>query len=346
MRVMHLLSTNSFSGAENVACQIINLFDTDKNYNMIYCSEVNNELKKILNGRNIEYLKLEKFNYKNIKRAVKEYNPDIIHAHDIRASIVASFFSKKCTIISHIHSNHENMRKINLKTILYNYATKKFKKIIWVSESSLENYYFNKKIKNKSITLYNVISAEQIKLKINEDSNNYEKFDLVYLGRLTYAKNPQRLIKILKNIIGMKSDLKVAIIGSGDEEKSVVDLIKKYGIEKNIKMFGFINNPYKILDSSKIMIMTSRYEGTPMCALEAIALGKPIVSTPTDGLRDVVDSEITGFLSDNDHEIEKYILDLLNDKEKFKKISANVLEKNKIINDLSKYKDIIENIYN
>ena len=41
-----------------------------------------------------------------------------------------------------------------------------------------------------------------------------------------------------------------------------------------------------MLHDSKVMLMTSLWEGTPMCAVEAMALGVPIVTTPTDGLCD------------------------------------------------------------
>ena len=60
------------------------------------------------------------------------------------------------------------------------------------------------------------------------------------------------------------------------------------------------NNPYKILHDSKLMIMTSLWEGTPMCVLEAMSLGVPVVSTPTDGVKIVVDNGKTGYLDETD----------------------------------------------
>ena len=66
-------------------------------------------------------------------------------------------------------------------------------------------------------------------------------------------------------------------MGDGDLARHIVELSKKLGIDKNVTFFGFRDNPIKILYCSKVMLMTSRYEGTPMSALEAQALGVPIV---------------------------------------------------------------------
>ena len=64
MKVLHLLSTNKFSGAENVVCQIINLFQNESNYKMFYCSpdgEIKETLKndvklasEVLEGKNLK----------------------------------------------------------------------------------------------------------------------------------------------------------------------------------------------------------------------------------------------------------------------------------------------------
>lgn len=343
-RVMHLMSTHAFSGAENVACQIISCFKDDKNYEMIYVSQIK-ENKKNLVERNIKYYKLKKFNYINVLKAIKEYNPDIIHAHDIRASIMASLFHKKAIIISHIHANHENMRKIGMKTIIFNLISKNIKHIIWVSKSALENYKFKKNIINKSSVLYNAINSEEIIEKIKKDNKEYPMYDLIYLGRLSYQKNPLRLIYIINEIYKKNKNIKVAIVGSGKLENEVIKCIKNYGLENNIDLYGFVSNPYKILSSSRCLIITSRYEGTPMCALEALALGKPIITTPTDGLIDIVKNNINGIISNDDNELVENIINIINSKEKLRIMSNNIDKDNRIINNIRDYKEKIKEIY-
>ncbi len=344
IKVMHLMSTHAFSGAENVACQIINCFKKDESYKMVYVSEIK-ENKSNLDDRNIKYYELNKFNYKNVKKTVEELKPDIIHAHDIKASIIASLFSKKAKVISHVHANHENMRKAGAKTIIYNIFSKRMTKIIWVSQSALDNYKFKNNIIDKSIVLYNVIDSNEIYEKIKLDKKEYSNYDLIFLGRMTFQKDPIRFINLVKEVCNKNKKIKIAMVGSGELDEEVKKIIKENKLNDNIDFFGFVNNPYKILYSANIMVMTSRYEGTPMSALEAFSLGKPIIATPTDGLVKIIENNKTGYISDNDNEIIDKIILLTKDKNKLKEMSENVLKESEKINNIEKYKVDIESVY-
>lgn len=343
-KVLHLLSTSDFSGAENVACQIIDLYKNDANYDMTYCSQIKNN-KKILLDRKIPYVELEKFRISCIRKVLQNYQPDIIHAHDIKASIVAALFYKRAKIISHVHANHVNMRKVNLKTFLYNLVSKRFTKIIWVSQSAFDNYVFKNKVIDKSTVLYNVVNEKAIIEGIRNDNKEYINYDLIFLGRLTYQKDPLKLVNIIDKIKKEKKNLKVAIVGTGDMEQEVKNEITHRKIDKNIDFFGFISNPYKILNSSKLLILTSRYEGTPMVALEAISLGVPIISTPTDGMKNIIKNNANGFLALDDDVLAKKVLDILKDDSKLKQMQKLTKDSSIKINDYKKYKKELEQIY-
>lgn len=345
VRVLHLVSTAVFSGAENVACQIINGFANDKNYEMIYCSPLgSNEVP--LKNRNINHLILKKFSYFYIRKAIKYFKPDIIHAHDIKASVIAALFTPKIKVVSHIHGNHENMRKLDLKTIMFNTFSKKIDKIIWVSDSALENYYFNKKdyLIAKSVVIYNVINPEEILKKSNEESIK-KSYDIIYVGRLTYPKNPIRLIELLGLVKSKYHNLSAAIVGNGEYKEAMLDKISELKLDENVDMLGFQNNPAAYMKKSKIMVMTSIYEGTPMCILESIAMGVPIVSTPTDGISKIVENGVNGFLSDSNEELANYIVELLSDEKKYNLIKKSTIELNKKINDFYGYIKKIDKIY-
>lgn len=343
-RIMHLISTDSFSGAENVACQIINLFKDDSSYDMKYCAVIGKN-KEALGIRKIPVLKLNKFNIHDVKKAISEYNPDVIHAHDPKSTIASVVASRGKKIIAHIHSNHRYMRKISIKSFIFHfYIEKRISDIIWVSDSALNEYIFNKKInkKNNSTVLRNVVNTNELKDIARNDKNKYS-FDLIFLGRMEDVKDPLRFIDIVSQIQKSKRDLKVAMVGDGALMNEVKDKVNELGLGKNITIFGNLINPYKILLSSKILVITSRYEGTPMNALESIACGIPIVSTPVDGLLEIINKK---YLCSTDKDFIKSITMLLDDNGLYNKYNIDLITINNRINDVSIYKMKITELYN
>ena len=344
LKVLHLISTSLFSGAENVACQIINLFKDESSYDMRYCAVIGKN-KEALEIRKIPVLKLDKFNIHDIKKAIKEYNPDIIHAHDPKSTIASVISSRGKKIIAHIHSNHRYMRKISIKSCIFHfYIEKRTSDIIWVSDSALNEYIFNKKNNKKinSIVLRNAVNPNELKDIAINDKNKYS-FDLVFLGRMEDVKNPLRFIDIMSQIQKNKRDIKVAMIGDGSLMNEVKTKVNELGLEKNTTIFGNLINPYKILLSSKILVITSRYEGTPMNALESIACGIPIVSTPVDGLLEIINKK---YLCSTDKDFIKIITMLLNDNGLYNKYNIDLITINNRINDVSIYKRKITELYN
>lgn len=343
MKILHLLSSNQFSGAENVACQIISMFKGKADYDMVYCSP-DGKIRTALDQRSIPFQPLKKMNCHNLRSIIKQYKPDLIHAHDVRASILAAKFSRSCRIISHIHNNHMGMRKISLKSLLYFITLPKYKHIFWVSQSAYDSFYFKNAAKDKSSILYNTINIQELQTRVATDQNDYT-FDIVHIGRLTHQKNPQRLIEVLRLCIGKMPNLQCAVIGDGELRQEVEALILQHGLENNIHLLGYRNNPAKILQSAKVMLLVSRYEGTPMCALEAMALGVPIVSTPTDGMCELVDDGETGFLSNNDSLLAEHVVNIVNDIDLYRTLSTHTKKRGNELLNTKTYSEKIQKIY-
>ncbi|MGM9876374.1 MAG: glycosyltransferase [Bacilli bacterium] len=343
MKILHLLSTNSFSGAENVVCQIISMYSNEKNVTMIYCSPDGKIREKLLEKK-IEFLPLEKLNYASIKKAILKYKPDVIHAHDIKASICASLFSKNIEVISHIHGNSLSMRKVSLKSILFLLISKKMKHIFWVSNSSLTEYRFYNKVYEKSSILVNVVDKKQI-IEKSEEINIDKNYDAIFVGRLVELKNPMRLLNVFSSVVNKIPTATLAIVGTGDMEEEMKKYISENKLDNNVFLLGFQSNPYIYIKKSKMMLLTSIYEGTPMCALEALCLGKPIISTPTDGMVDLINQNMNGFLSDDDQELSDKICKLIVNKEELSRMTINADKESTKTNNLQKYKKELDLYY-
>ena len=343
LRVMHLISTDVFSGAENVACQIINLFKNDQEYIMTYCTVIGKN-EEALKCRGINTTELDKFNLKSIKKAYSSFKPNIIHAHDPKATIVAVLTNKKQNIISHIHSNHRYMRKITLKSLIYHfYIEKHITGIIWVSNSAKDEYIFAKNIPKTlpSYVIQNVVNGNQLKSIAKTDKNNYN-FDIIFLGRLEDVKDPLRFVKLIEKI-KQHQEIKVAMVGDGSLRSQVEEEIDKLSLNKNIVLFGNQVNPYKILLNSKILVITSKYEGMPMNALEAMACNIPVVSTPVDGLLDIIDRK---YLCKTDQDFVEIILKILNREEVRKHYKNKLSALDKKLNNTVDFSNSISRLYN
>ena len=263
MKVMHVLNSRIYSGAEKVVCQIIKSFREDSGMEMVYCSPDSEIVRQMLAEQDVTYLPMETMSAKELRRVIAEQKPDLIHAHDMRASFFCALCCGKIPLVSHIHNNAYDARGLSPKTVAYLLAGFRAKHILWVSNSSYEGYAFHKLFAKKSSVLYNIIDTEQIFEKKARDENTYD-YDMIYVGRLTFQKDPQRLMRLCARLKERKPDLKVAIVGTGELEAEVKALCEELGIRDNVQFLGFQSNPIKMIHDSKAMILTSRWEGTPM----------------------------------------------------------------------------------
>lgn len=310
-KVLHLLASNKYSGAENVVCTIIDNFKGE--YDMAYCSPYG-QIEEVLQSKNIKYYGMNRFNLNNLKKIIKEYNPDIIHAHDYKASVLTAFSGFKGKIISHLHINVKFAKSLNLKSFLYSMCVSKFDQIVGVSNSIFDEAIFKNKIRKKYITIYNFVDKNLILKKSNE--YNFEKnYDLFFIGRLNQLKNPLMFVEIVKKIKLSYRDIKAVMIGDGELKSICIEKINKYDLNGNIDMLGFVENPFPIIKKSHIGIMPSIVEGFGLTAIEALSLDKPVLNSGVGGLSEIF-KENKEFICRNVDDYVRKSIDLLYNKSK------------------------------
>ena len=260
MKVMHVLNSRIYSGAEKVVCQIIHAFQGE--VEMVYCSPESDIVRKMVEGQGVTYLPMKTMSVSELSRVIQEQKPDLIHAHDMRAGFFSALCCGKIPLVSHIHNNAYDARGLSPKTVGYLLAGFRAKHIFWVSQSSFDGYAFHKLFARKSSVLYNVIDTDEIYTKLSQDSNSYD-YDLIYVGRLTYQKNPQRLLRLCTRLKESKPDLKVAIVGTGELEEELKALCKELNLEDTVRFLGFQPNPIKMVACSKACRSSSTRNSSP-----------------------------------------------------------------------------------
>jgi glycosyltransferase involved in cell wall biosynthesis len=120
---------------------------------------------------------------------------------------------------------------------------------------------------------------------------------ILSIGRLSYQKAHDVLLKAFQVFSQQRSDWRLAIMGEGPLEWSLKRLAEDLGISKRVDWLGTKPDPYPWLASARVFALASRHEGTPNALLEAMACGLPcIVSDASPGPLELVQHEVTGLI--------------------------------------------------
>ena len=341
MRIIHLLQSDKYSGAESIVCQIIDLFRNEPDIEMIYVSP-DGSIREELERRRIEFYPIERFSQENIDLAIRELKPDIIHAHDFNASVRASRY-KHMRVISHLHNNPLWLPKLCKYSIVYALSAKRYEKIIGVSDVILKEYLFKNRIKDKFVYLPNIVDSKKV---LDQSTDGFvEPIDILYVGRLSDPKNPIGFLKIIKKVLERSENKpSVVMLGVGPLQTECDRFIRENGMNCFVEMRGFDANPYKYMNASKILIMPSKYEGFGLVAVEAMVLGKTVLASPVGGLVNIL-KDGGGILCEDEDSFVENTINLLWDENKRREIGIKAQISAERFLDKNGYKETLKEIY-
>jgi len=175
----------------------------------------------------------------------------------------------------------------------------------------------NLKIKTPTRVIYNPIDIEYILIQSKEvPSYIFESGIFYFITVGGFRKEKNHLLLIQAFFILRKLPCKLIIVGGGIEEEVCKQKVKDLDITESVIFCGFDINPLKYVSRSDCFVLSSDVEGFPNVLLEALACGKPIISTDcTSGPRELLapDSDIHS-QAINHYEIGEYgILTPIND---------------------------------
>jgi len=233
-----------------------------------------------------------------VYRAIKEFKPDLIHAHSTKAGIIVRFWAGLLNFKPVIFTAHgwafTEGRKYWKRWILAQmeklagFATTK---IICVSEHDRElALKFKVASPDKLVVIYNGVDPERF-LKPHERKSG-SKTVVTYVGRLAPPKDLITLLKAVKLLSGVE----VLIVGDGELRDKVEKYVFENGLSEKVLLLGEREDVPEILSNSDIFVLPSRWEGLPFTIIEAMMAGLPVVASKVGGVPELVDDGITGFL--------------------------------------------------
>ena len=138
-------------------------------------------------------------------------------------------------------------------------------------------------LKHKIRVIYNPVVSEELFVKAKQPLNHPwfckgEPPVILATGRLTPLKDFTTLIRAFA-LVRKERPARLMILGEGKDRARLEALVRELGLEKDIALPGFVDNPYQYMKRAAVFVLSSRWEALPTALIEAMACGCPVVST-------------------------------------------------------------------
>lgn len=369
MKVLHLLAGGKIGGIEILFKDIMLKANFD---NRICCLFEEGEIYRELKAKNQKIFSMrdKNKNFNKIVDALTEYciaqKIDIITVHHggLACNLIYIMLKKKLPKIKYVrylHACFDEYSFGNDKGILHRILVKKVMKkafecsdlLIFISKAVKKSFEIKFDIKNKNkVIIYNGIGEKFFEEK-NLKNTTVSKVNIAFIGRLSYVKGVDYLIKAFDLVQKKYKKVYLNIIGDGEERKELCSLVHDLNLSGNVKFVGRQENVIDWLDNSDIFVYPSIWEeGFGISVVEAMARGCIPITFKRGALPEIIENNKNGILVDEINveklasAIEQIII--MNKDEKIKLINnaKNTARKFSINNTLDKLRNEYTNLIN
>lgn len=352
IKVLYFVDSLEYGGIQKF---LLNIIKNNKNMDIdiLTIKEEPTSIEKEITLNKVNVYKLNNskikgiFSYINYKKQVDlffkyHHDYDVVHMNGTSKNSYILKCAKKNNIkmrIAHSH-NTDFITKNKLKKIIGNYLKKeliKYSTDLFACSESAGRWLFKDNdfivipngIETKKY-LYNKLYREELIKKYNLEN----KFIIGNIARITNQKNTLFLIDILKELLKVKDNVFLIIIGTGNLEKKLQRKIKNNNLENNVLVLKNIDDIYKYYNIFDVFVLPSLYEGFSISVLEAQINGLQCIVN-----KDVLPNEVK--VSDNiievtKNNIEMYKKKILKSKRNNNKIQVDNYNIENVVKELEK----------
>lgn len=221
---------------------------------------------------------------------------------------------------------------------------KAFDEIVVISKATQDTLKELFCITKNVVKISNSVDSDKIKLLSKEAVDIPEKKIFTTLGRIDYNKNQILLLKAAKELKKQRNDFMIYILGDGDYRPRLEKYIKDNRLDENVKIIGFVENPYPYVKSSIATVLTSLSEGFSLALVESVMLNTPIISTDVGVARELIENYNCGTIIDYDEkELSQVLLKYLNRYDGYKE-TFNIDDEYELKTEIDKTIAIIEKV--
>lgn len=278
--------------------------------------------------------------YKEIRKIIREFKPDIVHTHASKAGALGRLAAIKenvpfivHTFHGHIFHSYFGVLKTTVFKTIERYLCKKSSAIVAISEQQ----------KNELTSTFSICDPKKVTViplgfDLDRFQSDHEKkraefrqqwsidsneLVISIIGRLVPVKNHEMFLEALTHVFkNTTRPVRALIVGDGELRAKLESKANELGITFGTKpgpeqliFTSWIHEVETVLAASDIVALTSWNEGTPVSLIEAHAASCPVVTTLVGGVEDIVEHNVTGYLCDPGDvaQFSKHLLTLIAD---------------------------------
>ena len=226
---------------------------------------------------------------KNLKKLIRTYHYDVIHAHtmfNIGWAMLAGKLYGVPVRVSHAHSALEEHRSIKVR--LYE-AAMRFLILTCATDyiacgvKAGERLYGRKAFKKKGTLILNGIDTqgfafdEQRRNTFRKGLGLDDKFIIGHAGHLAEVKNQSFLLSLMPEILKRQPQAYLLLLGEGEDRSALGQRIHELHLEDHVRMTGNVRNMPDYLNAMDVFAFPSLYEGMPLSIIEVQSNGLPCV---------------------------------------------------------------------
>ncbi|HKV94787.1 MAG TPA: glycosyltransferase [Candidatus Angelobacter sp.] len=184
-------------------------------------------------------------------------------------------------------------RRPKIWSALYRWLYKRADKITCLSDAIKNDLAAQFSVPlEKLIRIYNPMDWEMVRASSQLGGNPFagEGPNLVAAGRFVREKGIDLLLGAMPGVVASFPQARLTLLGEGPLEEELKEQARKLGVQESVIFAGLQQNPWRYFRHANLVVVPSRLDGMPYVAVEALAVGTPIVATDCPGgIRELTD---------------------------------------------------------
>lgn len=316
-KVASILTREFIKKGHDVKIQVLSQkkekqFEFDRQINIEYCKKEKGIIKKHLRR------------LKTIKKAVESFKPQAVIAFALYPSIYCSLLKGGIRVPVVISERNDPKIYCTCIKLMRFFCYRFADAAVFQTREAAE--YFSYIPDKKKYIIGNPLDFDAMP---DPYVGEREK-KVVNTARLVPAKRQEVLIKAMERVFKSHPDYSLEIYGDGNLKPHLKNYIEDLGLNSHIKIIPATTSVLDKIKKASVFVLCSRNEGFPNSLAEALAIGVPSISTDCriGGPAEMIKNNINGLLVpvDDQEELTKAILKLIQDKEFANTISKNAIE--------------------